>query len=217
MKTKFKELLAKLVEKFKSLFKRKEKPVVAISDPVATPVTPTPVEAPTEPHVVTNADKFGRGTASFLGLDPDAPYVAGVATTTTPAPSPTQDKTGFDLANSNGNWLKNTLEAGITRFHFEVRDGQRHVEVTFCQSFDLGGFNYSGSVIKDDGTLVESIADTGLQGNALVKLLDFVPPVAQRGDGKPGIGRAWPHGSGRFHIDLYVSRKQEYVIQYNHD
>lgn len=122
-------------------------------------------------------------------------------------------QTGFDLGTSNGNWLKNEFE-GTVRFRFDVREGQRHVEVTMGVEHDMGGYSYSTSVIRDDGLQVEGHSGSG--GNGVVKLLDFIGATEQRG-GAESLGKDWPHGAGRFHIDLFVSRKQKYVVQYNHD
>lgn len=136
------------------------------------------------------------------------PAVAAAA----PAPA-VQDKTGFDLADSNGNWLKNEFE-GTKRFAFNVREGQRKVEVTMGVEHDMGGYSYSLSVIRDDGLQVET--GHGYGGNGIVKLLDFIGKTQQRG-GAESIGQDWPHGGGRFHIDLTVSKRQVYAVQYNHD
>lgn len=77
-----KKWFTELIKKFKSLFKRSEKPAEAVTPPVEVSTTPPPaltVVEPPKPADMVLVGKPGnqvlvsRGTLSFLGVDPDGP------------------------------------------------------------------------------------------------------------------------------------------------
>lgn len=119
---------------------------------------------------------------------------------------------GFNLGSSNGNPLTNILTAGLSAFTFDVHDGQKRVEVTGQRPTDTGSNSYSVGVKNAGGTTV--VTGSGTIGNGIFKLLDYIPPVPQRGGGT-GIGTAWPFGSGTFTLELSLSKGDEITVQYN--
>lgn len=120
---------------------------------------------------------------------------------------------GFDLGVTNGQPFRNTLLGGQSHeFKFEVLEGQKRVEITMGEVGDMGTFLVNAKIVDETGELEVTYNGDFLRTN---KLVDYIGATQQRA-GAESQGKDWPHGAGRFALQVYVAKTVNVGVLYNH-